>query len=395
MIIKLRDFYTVILFALIFLIYKLFLNELLHIALVVLSYLLFLKVLNENSPIHLMYSIGFSVFIFFPALLNNFYALINYDLYFATLFVSFFFLFLTDHIVYKHNYNWNRKYLISFYFFSFLVVLFSLLKFDVRYVLSLFVLFYILSMKPKQFIYNFNISLLFISSFFIYYFFGWNGFGRTVTFGFLIAAFVYFLYLHNVQPNKYLFCIVSVIGSTLLVARKELSFSTDLNSLLNDSAVAPYGLASTFINNYNENGFDFWGFLDQILFTLLIFIPRELWESKPNGFGYQYVVDNMDQYLIDVGHSIASTLIGDHIYYLGWFGLITSLLMVYFIAKICDFFYKAKFLNGSLVIIFSCNMMVLVWGGMTSFSARIIFPFLIIFPIMLLYFLLRKNIKHN
>lgn len=101
----------------------------------------------------------------------------------------------------------------------------------------------------------------------------------------------------------------------------------------------------------------------------------------------------MDQYFIDAGHSIASTLIGDHIYYLGWWGVGTGLLMASFVARVANIFYDFKKLNSYAVIIISCNMMVLVWGGMTSFSARIIFPLIGLFPLWIVYIISKKLLK--
>lgn len=162
---------------------------------------------------------------------------------------------------------------------------------------------------------------------------------------------------------------------------------------LNDSAFGPYRLAETFIQRYENTGVDVSGFFEQVIFTLFSFVPREIWESKPFGFGFVYVVENMDQYLVDSGHSIASTLFGDHVYYLGWWGLLTGLIMVNLLVRMITFVYSRKVFDGALYIILSCNMMVLLWGGMTSFSARVIFPMIGVSLFYVLYLLYKSLSK--
>lgn len=371
----------------------LFDNDVVSLINATLIFFIIIKVVNPLSPIHIMFLVGFSVFIYFPAMMNFYFFKTSLDLFFATSFVSLFFLLLTSKIIYNQIKYTSRSYLFFFLFFSIIVVLSSFLKFSAIYFLSPLVMFYVLCMKPKHYIYNISLSLLFLLVFFIYLLVGWNGFGRTVTFGMLITAILYFLYVNEIRFNKLIFALFPVLGSMLLVSRRDFSFSINPNDVVNDSAVGPYRLASTFIDNYIINGFDAIGFFDQIVFTIFVFIPRDLWPSKPNGFGFQYVVDNMGQSFVDEGHSIASTLIGDHIYFLGWWGVFTSLLMMYMLFRICLYINNMKLFQGFGIVLIACNIMVFVWGGMTSFSARIIFPMLSIIPFFLLYglFVILKN----
>lgn len=353
------------------------------------------RAVNQRSPIHMMFLVGFSTFIYIPAMVNLFFFNTSLDLYFATSFVSLVFLFLTYSIIYKHIKYTNLSYLILFLIFSALVIICSFFGFSTMYFMSPLVMFYVLSMKPNYYLYNILISSLFISVFAIFLLIGWSGYGRTVTFGILITAFLYFLYVNEIKFNKLFFALFPVLGSLMLVSRKDLSLSIDSNEIVNDSAIGPYRLASTFIDNYLVKGFDFIGFFDQVVFSLLVFVPRDLWPSKPYGFGFQYVVDNMEQSFVDEGHSIASTLIGDHIYFLGWWGILTALIMVYMIYKICLFVNNMKLFQGFGIVIISCSIMVILWGGMTSFSARIILPILGMIPVFLLYglFLILRNRK--
>ena len=223
--------------------------------------------------------------------------------------------------------------------------------------------------------------------------FSWSGFGRTVLFGWLLLSLLQFLYSINISINKYIFGLLPGLSATMLSSRDifDLNFSS-FEDALNDSAYGPYRLASEFIDISNEKGIDFSGFFDQVLFTFFIFIPRSIWSDKPYGFGFEYTVQNLDASLVESGHSIASTLIGEHIYYLGYLGVVTSLIIFYFIALLTNILYRIKGLNGNGVLIFSASMMVLVWGGMTSFSARVALPTIIF---LILFIMLRKLLTNS
>lgn len=353
---------------------------------------------NEKSSIHMMYLVGYSTFIFVPAILNGYYFNTGFDLFYATSVVTIVFLSKTKLTNYVPPPRSGVLYVALFGFYSVALVVFSL-AFDGNftiYLLSPCVMFYALCLKINKIYYNSLIFVVFLLVFGVYFVFGWSGYGRTVVFGNLIVALLYFIYVNNLLFNKLLFAMVPTLASLLLVGRKSLAVDDfSVYEVLSDSAVGPYRLADTFIENYNSRGFDFFGFMDQVVFSLTSFIPRDIWSSKPYGFGFEYVVKNMDEYLIDAGHSIASTLIGDHIYYLGWWGVGTGLLMAWFVAKLVNLFYNFKKLAGYAVVIISCNMMVLVWGGMTSFSARIIYPLIGLLPLWVAYMISRKILRNH
>ena len=343
---------------------------------------------QQRSSIHMMFFLGYSSFIFLPSLLNWYYLDIDFSFYFLTSLVSAVFLYLTRGTLVKPFMDYGAQPRFVFIFISILMISLSLLKLEVV-IVPLFAFFiFLLSLCFKQnhiknnFIYLFIFSLVF----FIYSFFSWSGYGRTVVVGWLLLANLQFAYSIDFKVNKYAFGLVPGLAATLLSDRSllKLKFS-GFESALYDSAYQPYRLASSFIDEFNISGFDFSGFFDQILFTFFVFIPRDLWVNKPNGFGFEYTVRHFDQSLIDAGHSIASTLIGDHIYFLGYLGTISSIIVLSLIAYAINFFYKIKGLNGNGVVVFSSSMMVLVWGGMTSFSARIALPGMVFIIVLLLF----------
>lgn len=364
--------------------------DLLSIFLVILTYFLISSIVEKSSSIHMMFFVGFSTFIFLPTLLNWYYLNTNTELFFLTSIVAFLFLFLTKNTKVKEFNDYGNFIRFLYLIFCLLIIVVSLLGFGdfVAVTMAFLIILLSLSFKNNKIKNNIFYLIVFIITFFSYVLFSWEGFGRTVVFGWLLLAFLQFFYSINININKYIFSLFPGLAATLLVNREILNLKfTGIEKVLDDSAYSPYRLASTFIKTYELQGMNIIGFFDQILYTFFIFIPRSIWTEKPYGFGFEYTVRHYTIDLIDSGHSIAATLIGEHIYYLGYWGLITALIIFSFIAWLINLLYKIKGLNGNGILIFSASMMVLVWGGMTSFSSRIALPTIIFF---ILYFCLKR-----
>lgn len=338
------------------------------------------KFVDSRSSVHMMFFLGFSVFMFLPALLNWYYLDIDFFIFFVSSFVALMFLFMTRKTVVKEFIDYGRPLKIIFLVLCLIasVSVVSGLGYYVRPTIAFLIMLLSLCFVQGSFKNNLFYLLVFACFFIIYTMIFWDGFGRTVLIGWLLLAMLQFAYSTGIKINKYAFGLLPGASAALMSNRDFLKLEFHgFESALNDSAYGPYRLASSFISDFNQRGFDFLGFWDQIIFTFLVFIPRAIWPNKPFGFGFEYTVRHLDDYLVDAGHSIASTLIGDHIYFLGYLGVITSLLIFALIAFATNALYKIKGLNGNGVLVFSASMMVLVWGGMTSFSARIIMPSII------------------
>lgn len=345
--------------------------------LVVLTYFFIGRLVECKSSVHMMFFLGYSAFIFLPSLLNWYYLDVNFNLFFLTSFIALIFIFLTRQTLVNEFIEYGFPVKIIFLFLCFLLSVLSFIglgNFVTPFIAFLIILLS-LCFKQGKIKSNSIYLFVFVCFFTVYAVFAWSGFGRTVVVGWFLLALLQFSYSINFKVNKYIFGLIPGLAATLLSDRNvfKLEFS-GLEKALYDSAYGPYRLASSFIENFNQRGFDISGFWDQIMFTFFIYIPREIWPSKPFGFGFEYTVRHLDAYLVDAGHSIASTLIGDHIYFLGYFGIITSLIVFSIIAFTTNAIYRIKGLNGNGVLIFSASMMVLVWGGMTSFSARAALP---------------------
>lgn len=69
--------------------------DFLSILLVFLTYISVGLIVEKKSSIHMMFFVGYSTFIFLPALLNWYYLDLNFHMFFMSSLVAYFFLFLT------------------------------------------------------------------------------------------------------------------------------------------------------------------------------------------------------------------------------------------------------------------------------------------------------------
>lgn len=356
----------------------------------ILAYLYIGSFTKHKSSIHMMFFLGFSSFMFLPAILNWYYLDTSFVLFFVSSFIASFFLLLTKGTTINLFIDFGVAPKLTFVFMCLTVFVLIYLGLGGLTQSVFAFLIILMSLSFQQGKYKNNILYLSIFTFvlIIYILLSWSGYGRTLIVGWQLLAMLQFAYSIDFKVNKYAFGLLPGLGSTLLADRDflELKFS-GFESALNDSAFSPYRLATTFIEHFDENGLDVSGFWDQVIFTFFVFIPRDFWPDKPYGFGFEYTVQNLDPYLIDAGHSIAATLIGEHIYYLGYFGIFTALIVFLIIGFATNTLYRIKGLNGNGVLLFSASMMVLVWGGMTSFSARVALPSIMF---VILFFSLRR-----
>ena len=327
------------------------------------------------SSVHMMFFLGYSTFLFLPAVLNWYYLKVDFSLFLISSISALLFLYLTRGTTVKVFTDRGNAVRLMFFCGCVVFITALLVGISATPVIAFLILLMSLSFVQGEFRGNFFVFLLFLCALSFYIFFSWSGFGRTVLMGWLLLAGLQLAYSIGFVVNKYIFSLLPGVGAAFLSGRSLVALEfKGFEAVLYDSAYGPYRLASSFIEHFEMRGYDFSGFFDQIIFTFFVFVPREVWPSKPYGFGFEYTVRHLDAYLIDAGHSIASTLIGDHIYYLGYFGVFTSLIIIAVIAMVVNLLYRIKGLNGNGVLLFSASMMVLVWGGMTSFSARVALP---------------------
>lgn len=344
---------------------------------------------SVRSSFHMMTCVGYSVYIAVPAFLHKIFNDTKFELFYIT---SFFVMML---LIGTQSTNFNDlackgKRNVGMYYWGLLgaAVLLSInANLFVVYVPFLMVLM-IRAFEIRKLFYNFYLYFLFLTIYLAYLYYAWSGYGRTVVAGILICATLYLFYASHLRFSKYLLMVLTSIAPFAMAGRTSFDFSNiDLLSSLNDSAFGPYGQAAEFAANAS---YDLAGLIDQWIFTLFVFIPRAVWSEKPYGFGFEYTVRHLDWSYIDAGHSIAATFVGEHLYFMGYWGFISAGLMVFLISCLVNFFNKLNFLHGAGVSIISANVLALVWGGMTSFSARMAFS-IIVFLVIYFFYLKFSN----
>lgn len=343
------------------------------IALTVGVVLVFVK---EKNPAHAFWSIAFTSFIFYPFFLSMLLGVngVDYDLYINILFIFIFILYLNnkDSVAFLGFLNtpaWVYALLCGFCF----TILFFL-PYWFHFLISAFLLWLLISSERKD-DYKFFIKFIcYILYYTLFISFIWDGFGRLILFAYVFLPIYVYLVRYNFPILKVsLFFNVVLMPLMSLVRYGKLEFET----MLTDSSVSAFFLLNEIyekVKNNNLFSVDFGGFFNQFLLLFISFIPRDLFPDKPIGFGRLYVVKEMDTYHYSDEHSIAATLFGDPLYYLGlwlWipFSILIICLLVYFYNNIKNF-------KSNLDVVFLIFIPTLVWGGMASFSSRFLFLFL-------------------
>lgn len=230
--------------------------------------------------------------------------------------------------------------------------------------------------------------IVFLSVFVIFY---WGGHGRVAIAVFGLGAFWIFWSCHNLPFGKIIALVATIFGPQLIgFIRGGKSIGEQFITGDIDSNLSPFLLANDI--SFREQEVNIMGLLEQLFLFFFMWIPRVFWEEKPYGFGFEYTVQNLDQHLIDAGHSIASLYVGEHIYYMGGIGLLSSLASVMLLAATYSYLCKQKYGFSYAAFITAIHIPTFIWGGLASYSARIWVGLL---TFMLLYFIIELLKKHR
>jgi len=338
------------------------------------SFLLFISYDFEN-PAHYFWCIGFFSFISAPVIgISEFMDDVSYQLLVTLTLSSMIFLHVTKQAKKRKNSVWIKSSL-----------KYSILKFTAAcssslVLVSIFPIF--LHVFPLLLMYlhylvgkhNAGQSSILVGIFALamayYIFYMWSGFGRIIIAVFILCAFWVYWKQHALPFGKLITLFGVLIGPIALgFIRGGDGFREQIQSGNIDSNLSPYLLANDLVAM--ESVVDPVGLFEQLFLYFFIWIPRDIWAGKPYGFGFEYTVQNLDQSLIDAGHSIASLFVGEHIYYLGGVGFLTSLLSVLLIAITFNYFNKLKNIFKHFSLIIALHIPAFVWGGLASYSARV------------------------
>lgn len=210
----------------------------------------------------------------------------------------------------------------------------------------------------------------------------WGEFGRTLIAGVLLVPTLILLYRMNLDILKWPVLLSTAFGAllgTLIRSDESTSLRNVAQVALNDSAVGPLMLTQQIMDSVVPHSVPKWGaWWDQVVLFFVGVFPRIWWPDKPFGFGFQYVLENFPQSYIDAGHNVATTLIGEHLYYLGIpmfvFG---SLLAVLLVCSVYLYAGRLKSAGGEGALIVCLYLPTFYWGGLASFSHRFLFGFIV------------------
>ncbi|MFS0739848.1 hypothetical protein ABC365_04445 [Brevundimonas sp. 3P9-tot-E] len=221
----------------------------------------------------------------------------------------------------------------------------------------------------------------------IYAIFYWSEFGRLVLAGSLLAPLLAVLNRYNLRIAKIPLLVLTGTGGLFgsLLRIEGATPSTIVMAALRDSAVSPLVTAQDFLNRLDQNAPIRWReWWDQVTLYFLGPFPRQWWPSKPYGFGFQYVIDNLESAYVLSGHSIAATFMGEHIYYLNstlfFFATIFAMILVIGAVRVTQ---SLGLFLGSGSYLVAVYIPTFYWGGMASFSQRFIFGFCTALGVML------------
>ncbi|MFD0866082.1 hypothetical protein ACFQ06_09700 [Tessaracoccus lubricantis] len=339
---------------------------------------------SPRNPVHMMFLVGLSTFIYFPAIANSYVYDTGFELFYLSAFVGIFFLYWTRGLLHEQQVQPVQGAFVLFFWMSVGIMVASFVRPElVAGVFAIYSMLFAMSLGSRSWAGNVRALIIFASVFTTYALLGWGGFGRTVLVGWLLVVLLYYTYASGRLPSRLLFAFLPPLGVFFLASRDLFSVEyAGLDVVLNDSAFGPYRLASGFVAHSVENGVDFSGFWDQVVFVLFVYVPRDWWPSKPYGFGFEYTVENLGQGLVEAGHSVAATFIGEHLYYLGHWGILSGLAMALAVAVFMRFVHGLKGLHGNGLVVIAASVPVLVWGGMSSFAARIALPVILLFGVL-------------
>lgn len=118
---------------------------------------------------------------------------------------------------------------------------------------------------------------------------------------------------------------------------------------------------------------------EPFLASFLFWIPRSIWDEKPQGFGTILTAD-LEPHLLSTGHSMAAQASGEWFYSWGWFGVIALVPVLGIGSRVLDACLRRltehpirdrrDLLLLTIVTFMAAEAAVLPWNGSFTYSAR-------------------------
>ncbi|KZY35100.1 hypothetical protein A3730_02850 [Alcanivorax sp. HI0044] len=228
-----------------------------------------------------------------------------------------------------------------------------------------------------------------------YCFFVWGGFGRLVIASWMLVPLLIYIFSYDLYFNKWLFLVSAAVASLFMSMLRfsGADASNILHYVMKDSTTSPYRLVDQIVNEYPGMGaaLGLQGVIDQFVLFFAGAFPRNLWESKPLGFGFLYTVDNLSVSLIDAGHSVAALFVGEHIYYVGFSGgVLFAFLATFLVCALYRVTYRLSTVSHILSIPVAMYVTSFFWAGIATYSQRLQQGLFLILAAWLVVFFLKR-----
>ncbi len=359
------------------------------------------KISSERNLFHLMWLLGLYVFVCCPLVI---FVIVDYDFNFGIAVLVQLISAVAIRVTDKRDFIQIRKgqkgdyYFFGVVFFSVLTIVLGLVigKSAYYYLYPALVVLYSMSLARLSLLKGTFAYMVLVCVFFVYCFFVWGGFGRLVIASWILIPSLIYLFSYNLYFNKWLFflgaSVASIFMSMLRFSGAEAS--NILQYVMKDSTTSPYRLADQIIGDYPGvgGGIGFQGVADQYLLFFVGAFPREIWESKPLGFGALYTIDNLSERLVDAGHSVAALFVGEHIYYVGYFwGGFFALLATLLVCFLYRLAYRLSPASQVLAIPVALYVTSFFWVGLATYSQRLQQGFFLICAAWLVLVFIKKG----
>lgn len=247
----------------------------------------------------------------------------------------------------------------------------SQLSFNTPFAFSLVLFEKVCRVAPLRTIYG--MIGVYMAAILFYAVFYWSGFGRIVIGSFALMPLLIAHHWRDIGlriwPVTGLAPIAIYFGNALRHGEE-----ATLTNLHMGSIGSHLTLTRQFFDNIALTAARGWdAFWDQWLLLFFAWVPRSLWPSKPIGLGREYVELTALRYYSSEGHSVATGYLGEVFFLLGSEAWLGGIIVMITLIAFRIFMRQAAGGYTAPVIAFDVFLISYVWGGMASFSSRMLF----------------------
>ena len=266
--------------------------------------------------------------------------------------------------------------------------------------ISLFVLG-VVSMERNRPLLSLTLWMVSLSLFVIWYFVFFTGFSRINLAAFVFSFILVFLLARPSRSMKIFMILFLPFGLAWGALQRD-GASSVFEALQRgeglSSVFAPFRDYALTLEKSSVSGlFPWYHWVDQVVVSVLFWVPRDWWPSKPDGFGF-LLTNELRSHLAPFGHSSASSILGEMTAYFGLLGPLMAVFVVSFLVVMVT--QGVAFIRRSLGDLIglvvgayaSAQIMSLVWMGVFTFSVRVgslVIGLLVFFVWLVLWRLIR------